>query len=774
MKKLILIFITLLLAACATPQASADTQVTLTLTVPVTATPTISQPTETPTITSPSAQFEEIKWTAFSFRSNKLAIFASQPGQENGGSLCVYQINQQTSALEQLWGAATSQDITSITLSPNGNLLIAILNNNFIVWIDANNGQFLHIFRGAQQHPNPYLLPDGYYFGGAWDVAFSPDGETLAVLTGNSSSALTLYNTATAEIEQIVTINQPSYVQDVAFSADSTILAASLYNNVIYTWSLPNKAPTHRLNIPTKETGIAKYLALSPDGNLVAFGATSDGKVLVWDIAKGQQLFVLSVGTAEQYYWNKRDLAFSPNGKTLITAAPDNLIVWDVITGKQLRVLPGNDKSDFVFSPDGKVLLVSDHASLLALDTTDGALLSNAALPKSGKITTNTFQSIPNFGSFYELFAFALTLPPRQIDSIKMIDSNFGWGNATNGRIYRTTDGGQHWQDVNPDDRWYTWDDIFALDADHAWAATNDREEAIWRTSDGGKTWEKPQDLSENAAYPNYTISLRFFDTQNGWFLGADQGNHGDSIPFLSKTGDGGKTWETIGFETAFGRYTGIFSYDKQTGFMNGVRGAPLDSFEGLPVPRDFIDGKKAPTIQKTTDGGKTWTILSLPRLSPIPEKLQALYSSDAQMDCGVLSLGFDHDYSRRITATVECEVDHQGSFNFYYFSDNGGQKWYIWQPAPEDFVPTEYINALVGWRQIKAQDGQIYHLQQTLDGGQTWNTIGDTAWEANTLEFVNEQIGWAMTYRGDFTVLFHTTDGGKTWEELKPAIANQ
>jgi WD40 repeat protein len=159
MKKLTFIFFTLLLAACATPQASADAQVPPTLTVPLTASPIISKSIETPTITPPPAQFEEIKWTAFSSRSNKLAIFASQPGQENGGSLCVYKIvNEQTFALEQLWGTTTDHEVSEIIFSPDGNRLVAVLDRDFIVWIDANNGAFLHVFRGNQSHFNPHFL----------------------------------------------------------------------------------------------------------------------------------------------------------------------------------------------------------------------------------------------------------------------------------------------------------------------------------------------------------------------------------------------------------------------------------------------------------------------------------------------------------------------------------------------------------------------------------------------------------------------------------------
>jgi WD40 repeat protein len=155
MKKSIftLLPILLLLVSCATPQANSNTQVPPTRI----ATPVLFPSAETLPImplsaSAPSVQFTEIKWTAFSSKSNKLAIFARQPGQDKGGSLCVYQIiNDQTFALEQLWGTTTDHEVYSLALSPDGKLLVVVLDGIFIVWIDASNGNFLHIFRATRR-----------------------------------------------------------------------------------------------------------------------------------------------------------------------------------------------------------------------------------------------------------------------------------------------------------------------------------------------------------------------------------------------------------------------------------------------------------------------------------------------------------------------------------------------------------------------------------------------------------------------------------------------
>jgi photosystem II stability/assembly factor-like uncharacterized protein len=41
-------------------------------------------------------------------------------------------------------------------------------------------------------------------------------------------------------------------------------------------------------------------------------------------------------------------------------------------------------------------------------------------------------------------------------------------------------------------------------------------------------------------------------------------------------------------------------------------------------------------------------------------------------------------------------------------------------------------------------------------------------------LDFVNSKSGWAVLEKeNDTTSLWKTTDGGQTWEEIKPVIGN-
>ena len=54
-----------------------------------------------------------------------------------------------------------------------------------------------------------------------------------------------------------------------------------------------------------------------------------------------------------------RSVAFSPNGKTLITGSRDNTVkLWDITSGRELKTLSGHSDSvlSVAFSPDGKTL----------------------------------------------------------------------------------------------------------------------------------------------------------------------------------------------------------------------------------------------------------------------------------------------------------------------------------------------------------------------------------------------------------------------------------
>jgi WD40 repeat protein len=122
---------------------------------------------------------------------------------------------------------------------------------------------------------------------------------------------------------------------------------------------------TVRLRHIVRDFSGAACLAFSPDGKTLVSGG--DVGALVWDVATGKELA----------WFNDRSPAtaahFSPDGKTLITADNGGAIRhWEVGTGKALRQrMPAaatrfNGREAF-FSADGRVLGVWGHSGEVIL-----------------------------------------------------------------------------------------------------------------------------------------------------------------------------------------------------------------------------------------------------------------------------------------------------------------------------------------------------------------------------------------------------------------------
>ena len=121
--------------------------------------------------------------------------------------------------------------------------------------------------------------------GGAWSLAFSPDGETLA--SGGGDNRVALWHTE----------------------------------------------PAHPLARPLDghSNGVIG-LEFSPDGALLASGSQDDGLLIFWDPASGQPL--LPPIEADQSGLNS--VAFSPDGTMLATGgAEDALRLWHAEAGSE-------------------------------------------------------------------------------------------------------------------------------------------------------------------------------------------------------------------------------------------------------------------------------------------------------------------------------------------------------------------------------------------------------------------------------------------------------
>ena len=204
-------------------------------------------------------------------------------------------------------------------------------------------------------------------------VTFSPNGKWIAV--SNSDNMLRVLDIKDGTcLTQIETVD---YTSELTFSLDNRYLAAAYTgSSTVEIWHVETNRTNRSIEKFTADTEEVKFfrpISFSPDTQLIASTSIIDAAhntIIVWDIESGQQIALLIAHTKEI-----TTICFSPCGKFLASGGEDGTVyVWDVETWRQVKAYTAfGDVSRILPSYSSEGIL---YAAIMTYEDTNPSTIS--------------------------------------------------------------------------------------------------------------------------------------------------------------------------------------------------------------------------------------------------------------------------------------------------------------------------------------------------------------------------------------------------------------
>lgn len=290
------------------------------------------------------------------------------------------------------------------------------------------------------------------------------------------------------------------------------------------------------------------------------------------------------------------------------------------------------------------------------------------------------------------------------------------------------------------------------VDENEGWAAGDDG--VIWHTINGGKNWER-QPTGTRASLR----ALHFLTPYSGWAVGRMELPGGGSTGVVLGTSDGGLKWTILS--------------------SNSVPGLNVVKFFGERIGVAAGDGSEAyPSgLFATMDGGRTW--------KPIPgTRTPSWLAGDfTDPENGALAGAWNRLAAVRDGVMGPADVDSLGgrcvnALKIYGESaiavgqgglvmlsrDTAGVKWGF----PDLKLPRE-LRASIDFHALAVRGLHVWAagrpgsvIFHSADGGVTWEMFKTgQPLPLHAICFIDDKRGWAA---GEMGTVLATVDGGKTW----------
>jgi photosystem II stability/assembly factor-like uncharacterized protein len=380
---------------------------------------------------------------------------------------------------------------------------------------------------------------------------------------------------------------------------------------------------------------------------------------------------------------------------------------------------------------------------------------------------------------------------------------NVVWAWVPPGRLYRSTDRGNTWEErALPPIQAVGNPDFSFLNAQEGWFLIGGAEQPqcfegraqIWHTTDGAATWQRVAVEMWTLSFTSDSVGgetckqgISFSDPLHGYVSAWGANRH----PIIYRTLDGGRHWagatltDPPGFVTQMGA---------------NLRLGPVRAFGSTLLVYAWGDlvGEWMPTsvyVFRSTDGGSTWsylarnldfafhtvTFVTTSRWLQIGNQ----GSDQETTDAGKTWHPFTSDYVAAagvpdVIAFGDELVGYSTNRGGIYRTVDGGAHWVtIATPG----APNPGSIPMPSSAQLSASGNAVWalvasaHLFRSTDRGNTWEQRRLPVSQPGVspeISFVDGQQGWYSTSsspetqcNGQETVIWHTTDGGATWQPV-------
>jgi photosystem II stability/assembly factor-like uncharacterized protein len=371
---------------------------------------------------------------------------------------------------------------------------------------------------------------------------------------------------------------------------------------------------------------------------------------------------------------------------------------------------------------------------------TAGIVGATALIAMGAEASSPPLGPLPPAAGSVEAFAF----DPRGPETVYLLT-----GGAPSARVYKTTDGGAHWQATATSGSGWVGKEALTADPRHPGTLYAGTEVAVYKTTDGGRTWRPSSRGLFTPPRPTYP-----FNRDRGWVVSLAVDPVDTNVVYagsdrISKSTDGGHSWKSV-FPPHPTRYP--------REHVTALAIAPGKPEAIYAITGDFANPSMTPAIARTsiyesTDGGATWRATAVVRGRVAPTALAVDPRAPATVYAAV---------SRTILKTADA-----------------GKTWQtIADDRPNELTCSCLNRGGVATLAVDPR-GTVYAaltqggIYKTTNGGATWirstsdNLLGDYTVAVNPARPTTIYAA-ATSSTGDGPVILRSTNSGRTWKSAR------